>query len=57
MVVDRKLNQLELNTDSRAAIEKQISKKVPRPGDEWALWGVTCIPRFDPQQSDEIRSV
>lgn len=49
VVVDRKLDQLELNTDSRAAIEKQISKKVPRPGDEWALWGVTCIPRFDPQ--------
>ena len=47
--VDRRLDQLDLDTDSIAAIEKEISFKIPRPGDEWALWGVTCIPRFDPQ--------
>ena len=46
--VDRKLDLLSLSVDVRYAIERQILKEVPRPGEDWALWGVTCIPRYDP---------
>jgi hypothetical protein len=42
-----KLDRLGLSPLERQAIEAQISAKVPRPGNEWALWGVTCIPRYD----------
>jgi hypothetical protein len=45
--VDQQLESLGLESRSRNALEQEISHKVPRPGDEWALWGVTCIPRFD----------
>jgi hypothetical protein len=46
--VDRKLDFLALRPDVRNTIERQIIKEVPRPGKDWALWGVTCIPRYDP---------
>ena len=45
--VDRYLDTLGLEQHSRNALEKEISQRVPRPGDQWALWGVTCIPHFD----------
>jgi hypothetical protein len=45
--VDQQLEFLGLEPHCRNALEQEISHKVPRPGDEWALWGVTCIPRFD----------
>ena len=46
-VVDKKLDELNLALEERSAIENDISEKIPRPCDEWALWGVTCIPRFE----------
>ena len=45
--VDRRLAGLELAPDTKAAIEAQICQKVPRPGHEWAMWAVTCIPRYE----------
>ena len=45
--VDRKLDQLGLSLEERGTIEAQITPVVPRPPEEWALWGVTCIPDFD----------
>jgi hypothetical protein len=45
--IDDKLNRLELDEATRKSIEAQIAETVPRPGDGWALWGVTCIPRYD----------
>ena len=48
MAVDQQLDTLDLEPRSRCALEQELSHKVPRPGGEWALWGVTCIPRFDP---------
>ena len=45
--VDQKLEKLGLEQEAQQAIEAQIAEKVPRPGDDWALWGVTCIPRID----------
>jgi hypothetical protein len=47
-VVDKKLDRLRLDPHRRARIEADISQTVSRPDDDWALWGVTCIPRFDP---------
>ena len=46
--VDRKLNRLTLKPQERQKIESIISETVPRPGTDWALWSVTCIPRYDP---------
>lgn len=46
--VDRKLNGLTLNPQERHKIESVISETVPRPDRDWALWSVTCIPRYDP---------
>ena len=46
-VVDKRLDELDLASEDRIAIENEIAEKIPRPCDEWALWGVTCIPRFD----------
>ena len=46
-VVDKKLDELGLALEERTVIENEISDRIPRPCDEWALWGVTCIPRFD----------
>ena len=45
--VDKKLSRLGLDDETRTAIESQIAETVPRPGEDWALWGVTCIPSYD----------
>ena len=45
--VEQKLDNLSLEPELRRLIEAEITEKVPRPTAEWALWGVTCIPRFD----------
>lgn len=45
--VDRKLGELGIEEKVQILLEAQISKKVPRPAEDWALWGVTCIPRID----------
>lgn len=45
--VDNAFDTLNLESHVRETLESQISEKVPRPADDWALWGVTCIPRFD----------
>ncbi len=46
--VDRKLDHLTLKPAERKKIESKISKIVSRPSGDWALWSVTCIPRYDP---------
>ena len=46
--VDQKLNRLILESQLRQKIESIISETVPRPDKDWALWSVTCIPRYDP---------
>jgi hypothetical protein len=46
--VDKKLDRLRLDSRQRNRIEADISQMVSRPDEDWALWGVTCIPRFDP---------
>ena len=45
--VDNKLNRIKLSPEEKDRIESRIAEKVPRPSNEWALWGVTCIPHFD----------
>jgi hypothetical protein len=45
--VDQKILKPGLEEEVRQTLEAQISEKVPRPGDDWALWGVTCIPHID----------
>lgn len=45
--VDRRLEGLNLEKGVKETLEAQIMEKVPRPANDWALWGVTCIPRFD----------
>jgi len=46
--VDKKLDHLPLKPAEREKIESKISKTVSRPTGDWALWSVTCIPRYDP---------
>ena len=46
--VDHKLDFLMINPAERKKIESKISETVPRPNPDWALWSVTCIPRYDP---------
>jgi hypothetical protein len=46
--VDKKLDLLMLSPTERTKIESKISETVPRPNPDWALWSVTCIPRYDP---------
>ena len=46
--VDRKLNRITLKPQEKKKIESIISETVPRPDNDWALWSVTCIPRYDP---------
>ena len=48
VAVDRKLDHLKLDARLRNKIEAVILKTVSRPYEDWALWGVTCIPIFDP---------
>ena len=45
--VDKKLDHLKLDPSVRENIEVKLLEKVPKPQDDWALWGVTCIPRYD----------
>ena len=45
--VDQAFAKLGLEETSQVTLEAQIAERVPRPGDDWALWGVTCIPRID----------
>ena len=45
--VDKKLDRLKLSNGKRNKIEAEISMLVPRPGEEWPLWAVTCVPRHD----------
>ena len=45
--VDQRLEGLGLAPEAKAEIEAQICEKVPRPSDDWAMWAVTCIPRYD----------
>jgi hypothetical protein len=46
--VDKKLDELVINPEERKLIESKISETVSRPHEDWALWSVTCIPRYDP---------
>jgi hypothetical protein len=46
--VDKKLDRIRLDSRQRERIEADISQMVSRPDEDWALWGVTCNPRFDP---------
>jgi hypothetical protein len=46
--VDQKLDLLMISSVERKKIEAKISETVPRPNPDWALWSVTCIPRYDP---------
>lgn len=46
--VDKNLDRLKLSSIKRKKIEQKVSQKVPRPSAEWALWGVICVPEFDP---------
>jgi len=46
--VGRKLDHLGLDAHERNKIEAEISQTVSIPDEDWALWGVTCIPIFDP---------
>jgi hypothetical protein len=46
--VDHKLDLLMVSSSERKKIESKISETVPRPNPDWALWSVTCIPRYDP---------
>ena len=45
--VKKNLDQLGLELEVRASIEAALAETVPKPGDDWALWGVTCIPKYD----------
>lgn len=45
--VDQKLDLLVISRAERKKIESKISETVPRPNPDWALWSVTCIPRYD----------
>ena len=46
--VDKKLDHLTLKPEQRKEIESKISEIVSSPNGDWALWSVTCIPRYDP---------
>ena len=48
LAVDRQLDHLKLDSAVRNQIEAEILKTVSRPDKDWELWGVTCIPQFDP---------
>ena len=45
--VDKKLDRLGLDSQQRNRIEADIAQTVSRPDEDWALWGVMCIPQFD----------
>ena len=45
--IDKTLNRLHLEPGERVAVEAEIAHKISRPGEEWAMWGVTCNSRYD----------
>ena len=45
--VDRKLDSLDLEPGERDSLEQEIRKQVPRPGKDWALYCVKCIPEIE----------
>jgi hypothetical protein len=45
--VDRKLDALDLGAGERDVVEEKIKKKVPRPGKDWELYCVKCIPEIE----------
>ena len=47
VVVDRNLDSIGLEADKRQKIEMEISATVPKPSEQWALWGVVCCPEYD----------
>ena len=46
-LVEKNLDRIKMDSREKEAIKATIADRVPKPGSEWALWGVTCIPRFD----------
>jgi hypothetical protein len=46
-VADRKLDDLKLEKGLRKRIEAALLVTVPRPADDWGLWAVTCIPKYE----------
>jgi hypothetical protein len=46
-VANRKLEALHLDSEVRRRIETELSEIVPRPSNEWGLWAVTCVPKYD----------
>lgn len=47
VLVDNNLDKLDIDAAVRSRIEQEVSLKIPRPPEEWALWGVICVPKFD----------
>lgn len=47
VVVEKNLDNLGLEADERQKIEMEISATVPKPSEDWALWGVVCCPEYD----------
>lgn len=45
--VDRKLDALDLEPGERDSLEQEIKGRVPRPGKDWALYCVKCIPEIE----------
>ena len=45
--VDKKLDALDLTPDERHSLEQEIKEQVPRPGKDWALYCVKCIPEIE----------
>ena len=46
--IERSLDLLDLTSEIKNIIALAVAERIPVPGEEWALWGVTCIPRYDP---------
>ena len=47
VVVNQKLDKLNLESGIRDKIERSLSATVPIPPADWALWGVICVPKLD----------
>lgn len=45
--VKTNLDDLGLEIEVRGFIEAALAETVPKPADDWALWGVKCIPQYD----------
>lgn len=45
-VADKKLDELKLADEVRRGVEKEILEVVKRPGPDWSLWCVKCIPKY-----------